>query len=396
MHPPSAERTRALLMLLLATFFWGLSFPLIKAIMLVHASLLPEAGTWFSTINTIAPRFLLAVVFMLALRPACCWRTTAREWSQGVIIGLFAASGQLFQNDGLQFTAASTSAFLTQFSAILIPVWIALRARQNPGTLVWTCCALVLAGVAILGRFDWRALKLGRGEWETLLSALFYTGQILTLSRKDFADNRPMHLTFVMFFTQAVIFAGLALATAPSVRALIEPWTSPAWLSLTLALTLFCTLGSFSIMNAWQPKITATEAGLIYCIEPVFGSALALVLPGLFSIWVGINYPNETATWTLLGGGGLITLANVLLHRKPPLGRKPTPRPPPMAAPTSTATRNSTTTRSDPDELDNLANDVRYRMVKADLAKWLPKTNDPSGPRLPTSRTEFEFDWTKP
>lgn len=326
-HPPAAEHLRAVTMLLLANFFWGLSFPLIKVLVLLHAKLLPEAGTWFSAIYTVAPRFLLAVAIMLALRPRDCWRASAREWRQGVILGLFAAAGMLLQNDALQFTAASTSAFLTQFYAILIPVWIALRARHNPGARVWICCVLVFAGVAILSRFNpldqlragWRELTLGRGEWETLLSSLFFMGQILTLERKDFAGNRPEKITFVMFATEAAIFWVLAGATAPGADALLLPWTSPAWLGCTVLLTVFCTLGAFSLMNAWQPKITATEAGIIYCIEPIFGSAMALFLPAIFSVWAGINYPNETATWTLLVGGGLVTLANVLLQLKPPV-----------------------------------------------------------------------------
>jgi drug/metabolite transporter (DMT)-like permease len=317
---PSAERTRALLMLLLANFFWGLSFPVIKAIMLLQAKLLPEAGSWFLTIYTVAPRFVLAVVIMVLLRRHC-WRATSREWKQGLIIGGFAAAGMLFQNDGLQFTAASTSAFLTQFYAILIPVSLALHARHNPGALVWTCCALVLAGVAILGHFDWHQLRLGRGECETLLCSLFFMGQILTLGRKDFGDNRADQITFVMLATQAVIFLALVGVTTPSLGALWVPWTSPSWLGLTLTLTIFCTLGAYSLMNAWQPKISATEAGLIYCVEPIFGSLMALFLPAVFSRWAGIDYLNETATWTLLAGGGLITLANALLQLKPPAMR---------------------------------------------------------------------------
>jgi hypothetical protein len=90
------------------------------------------------------------------------------------------------------------------------------------------------------------------------------------------------------------------------------------WVGLTLALTLTCTLGAFLLMNTWQPKITATEAGLIYCFEPIFGSVLALFLPALFSVWCGIAYANETATGSLLLGGGLITVANVLLQLRPP------------------------------------------------------------------------------
>ena len=316
--PPSAEHLRALGMLLLANLFWGLSFPLIKAILLLHERLLPAVGPWFSAIYTVAPRFLLAVAVMFALRPRDCWRARGGEWRQGILLGLFAAVGMLLQNDALHFTAASTSAFLTQFYAILIPVWLAWRARHSPGARVWTCCVLVLAGVAILGRFDWRALQFGRGEWETLLSSLFFMGQILTLERRDFAGNRPEKITFVMFATEALIFGVLAVATAPAPGALLVPWTSPIWLGFTGALTLFCTLGSFSLMNAWQPKITATEAGLIYCVEPIFGSAMALFLPALFSAWAAIQYSNETATWTLLVGGGLVTLANIVLQLKPP------------------------------------------------------------------------------
>ena len=45
---------------------------------------------------------------------------------------------------------------------------------------------------------------------------------------------------------------------------------------------------------------------------------MALCLPALFSRWAGIDYANETATWHLLAGGGLITLANVLLQLRPP------------------------------------------------------------------------------
>ncbi len=314
----SAEHTRAVLMLLLANLYWGLSFPLIKAIMMLQAKLVPAASSWFSTIYAVAPRFVLALGLLALLRRGC-WRATAREWQQGAIIGFFATGGMLLQNDGLQFTAASTSAFLTQLYAILIPVWIAVRARHNPGALVWTCCALVLAGVAVLGQFDFEQMSFGRGEWETLLCSVFFMGQILTLGRKDFATNRPGQITFVVFLTQAVVFTGLVAVTAPNVEAVLIPWRSTAWIAFTVALTVFCTVGAYLLMNTWQPKISETEAGLIYCVEPIFGSLMALFLPALFSAWALINYPNETATWTMLVGGGLITLANVLLQLKPPV-----------------------------------------------------------------------------
>lgn len=316
--PKSPQHARAVAMLLVATFFWGISFPLIKAIALLHERLLPGVGTWFSGFYVVAPRFVVATLVLAAFQATSFWKVSAPELKQGVIIGLFAAAGMLFQNDGLQFTAASTSAFLTQFYAILIPVYLAIRRRRSPGAVVWICCALVLAGVAILGRFNWATLTLGRGEWETLVASVFFMGQILWLEKKEFAANRPEKITLVMFATQALIFLVCAVVTAPNLHALAVPWTSPAWLGLSAILVILCTLGAYLLMNTWQPKISATEAGLIYCVEPIFGSLMALFLPALFGAWAQIEYFNETTSMNLLVGGGLITAANLLIQLKPP------------------------------------------------------------------------------
>lgn len=314
--PKHPRHATAVLMLLLANLFWGLSFPVIKSLLILHERLLPGGG-WLPALYTVAPRFLLATLVLVALHARDFWRVTRGELVQGVALGLFAAMGMLLQNDALQFTAASTSAFLTQFYAILIPVYLAVRSRRAPGASVWISCLLVLAGVAILGRFDWRALSFGRGEWETLASSFFFMGQILWLEKKEFSANRPARLSLVMFATEALVFWTLSLAAAPDLATLAAPWSNGAWLGLTLLLTVFCTLGAFGLMNAWQPKITATEAGLIYCVEPIFGTLLALVLPAVFSTWAGIDYANEQFSVNLLIGGSLITAANLLIQLKP-------------------------------------------------------------------------------
>jgi drug/metabolite transporter (DMT)-like permease len=311
---PHPQHRRAVLMLVLTTFFWGLSFPLIKSLIFLNRALLPGAGPWFVTLAALAPRFAVAAVVMLVLRLRRGGLPTAGEVRQGVGLGLFAAGGTLFQTDGMQFTSASTSAFLTQFYAILVPVWFALRGRHNPGAVVWTGCALVLVGVGILGHFDWHTLRFGRGEWETLLSSIFFMGQILWIERVEFASNRPASTTLVMFAFQSAIFLALAAATAPDARSLMVPWGSPAWVCLTLALTVICTVGAFWLMNTWQPMVPATQAGLIYCVEPVLASVFALFLPAVISVWASISYPNERATSSLLIGGGLIMFANILVQ----------------------------------------------------------------------------------
>lgn len=317
-NPGRSLHAQALLMLLLANLFWGVSFPLIKAMAIAQQQLVPEGGNWFITAYSVAPRFLIASVVLLLVLGRQLRTFTRLELKQGALIGVTAGTGMLFQNDGLQFTSASVSAFLTQFYAIMIPAWLALRSRRWPSATVLACSVLVLAGVAILGRFDFQAMRFGRGEAETLLSSVFFMMQIFLIDRKEFAANRALPVTLVMFAVEGLLFGGLTLATAPSTAGLIAPWTSAVWTGGTVALTIFCTLGAFILMNTWQPKITATEAGLIYCIEPIFASILALFLPALLSVWGGFDYPNEQLTWHLLVGGGLITLANVLLQLKPP------------------------------------------------------------------------------
>ncbi|MEI6106961.1 MAG: EamA family transporter [Opitutae bacterium] len=316
--PEKALHRRAIFMLLLANLYWGLSFPLIKAIIMAHQQVVPASSTWFITAYTIAPRFLLASAVLIMVLWRIRTTITRLEIRQGLLLGLTAGGGMLLQNDGLQFTSASVSAFLTQFYAIMIPVVVAARLRRWPSGVVLLCCVLVLAGVAILGRFDFHSLRLGRGEVETLFSSIFFMAQIFLLERKEFAANRALPVSLAMFVTEAVIFSAMAYGTAPHAADLLRPWASGPWLAFTVMLTLFCTLGSFILMNTWQPKITATEAGLIYCVEPVFASLMALFLPAWFSAWAGFAYANEQLTWHLLLGGGLVTLANVLIQLKPP------------------------------------------------------------------------------
>ena len=63
------RRLRAVQMLVLANAGWALSFPTVKALLLVQQPLLPDASTWFLTSLTVAYRFGLAA---LLLTPMPC------------------------------------------------------------------------------------------------------------------------------------------------------------------------------------------------------------------------------------------------------------------------------------------------------------------------------------
>jgi drug/metabolite transporter (DMT)-like permease len=322
---PSQRRLRAAQMLILANVGWGLSFPTMKAIALLQQPLLPHSSSWFVASSTLALRFALATLIMALV----CLRTlrglTRLEIWEGVGLGLFASVGLIFQMDGLTYTSASTSAFLTQFYCLTIPVWVACREGRWPSGRTVAGCLLVIVGVSVLSEFDWRQLRLGRGECETLIGSIIFTGQILWLQRPRFARNNVNRFTLVMFAVITVVAVPVAWATGSAEDHWVQAWASGPALAAVLILSGFCTLGAYLLMNYWQPLLSATQAGLIYCLEPVFASLFALFLPAWFSNWYGIQYANEQIGWSLLVGGGLITVANVLVQTASPATTPPAP-----------------------------------------------------------------------
>jgi drug/metabolite transporter (DMT)-like permease len=312
------RRGRAILMLVLTTAAWGLSFPGGKALLTAANGALPGRDPWFFSSLMIGVRFGLAALLLWLFHPRAFAQMRASELRQGIGLGICGGLGMLFQADGLGFTAASTSAFLTQFASVLVPLVVALRTRRLPSLFVMFCIALVIAGVAVLAQFDWRALRLGRGELETLIGTAFFTGQILWLERSVFRGNHTGRVTLVMFLTIAAILAPVSFTHAQhasDTRVLFS--TLPITL-LLMAVTLACSLFAFLMMNRWQPFVDATTAGVVYCTEPLFATLFALFLPALLARFVEIDYANEVATPHLLIGGSLITLANVLIAITPP------------------------------------------------------------------------------
>ena len=322
------RRSQALRALTAATLFWALSFPVMKTLLLVQDRLLPGTGSWFLTSLSVAARFGCAGLVLLLFTGRRLGSLNRREVEQGLVLAAFGGAGILFQMDGLSYTAASTSAFLTQAYCVFIPVWIALTARRLPPLKQCVCIVLVVAGIWILAGLNLQAMHLGRGELETLIGSLMFTGQILTLEGGRYAGNRPVMISTVMFPAMALLCLPVVWATAPSAAAGWHAFAAPAPLGLLAVLVLFCTLISYLAMNYWQPLVTATEAGLIYCLEPVLASLLALFFPIWLSRWAGVDYANEHLTFRLVAGGGLITAANILLQSpwretkgsKPPIG----------------------------------------------------------------------------
>jgi drug/metabolite transporter (DMT)-like permease len=313
-------RLRAIVALTGACLFWGIGFPVMKALTIGAEEADPGVSSWFLSAYFIAARFLAAAVVIVVARPLLPSRGEA---AQGAALGVITGIGMLLQLDGLQYTEASTNAFLTQGYVVFLPAGAMLVTKKPPPVRVVVCAFIVSIGLAVLARFDPRTLSIGRGEAETLAAAFCFMFQIALLDMRRFRDNRTFPVSTVMFTTMAVVMLPFVALTARGAGDLRIPFAAPASVWCFAVLVALPTLGSFLLMNRYQRLVSASEAGIIYATEPAFASVFALFVPGWLSLLSRISYADETLSSRLLWGGALVVSANVLLAVLQPEAKPP-------------------------------------------------------------------------
>ncbi len=313
LSPGAVLIRRARTLLIGTTVLWGLSFPLLRGLELVQRAHVPEVSAGALASADVAIRFGLAALFLLPIYGHQLARINWREWSQAIGLAFFAAGGLYLQTLGLAWTDASVTAFLTQLYSLIVPLIVAVRDQRFPNARVIVACVLVLVGAAMLSPGLLKHFALGPGELAIIASTFFMASQIVWVERPLYVENRAGVVSLIMFALLGAVFAIGYFLVGGTTQVAGQLFGTPSIWVLTLALVLLCTVFNFLIMNAWQRCVSATEAGLIYCIEPVIATLLAGFLPGCISRFAGVTYVNETLTWNLFVGGVLIIGATVLV-----------------------------------------------------------------------------------
>jgi len=331
----------AILALVVVNALWGFSFPVVKT--LNHMADLKfgisEAGesTVFRVIVSswmIAVRFSIALVLLIVLWNRLFREATRQEWLAGCYIGVMFYIGLVLQVIGLATIPASRSGFLTSLTAVFTPLLTLFIYRKFPsrwivaGAILAVIGVVVLTGLVVVDSSGMRLAKDAAERWtlgDTLTTAgsMFFAFQVLLL---DYFGKRVRSIAvtpgmFLMtaalgWITTAVILVTPLRAATGVPNMVVSDWWSlsaqPVYIALLLALASFCSLLSFGWMNKYQPAVTASQAAVIYSLEPVFASSWALFLPGWLGAWTGLEQHNEAITWSLLAGGVLILIANVV------------------------------------------------------------------------------------
>jgi drug/metabolite transporter (DMT)-like permease len=275
-------RSKAEILLILVTFFWGATFVIVKG-----------ALNSASPLVFIAGRFTLAGV---ALFCALGWKKLDRRrlgaaWVLGVLLFL----GYVFQTWGQEYTTPSKCAFITGFSVVLVPLIMALMgARLRVASIAGALFGL--AGIYFLISPSGHD-PINRGDALTLAGAVAFAIYIVWVGvyaeRYSFVELAPAQIITVGFL------AYIALPFDPGRR-----FNLTAGLAAAIAVTaIFATAFAFAVQNWAQRYIPASHAALIFALEPVFAA--------LTSFWV----LNERLGRRLLLGSALI-LAGIIVSEE--------------------------------------------------------------------------------
>lgn len=279
------------------TVIWGSTFIVVRELVSNHVQPGP-----FPTFVLLAIRFIAAAGLMALALLVRKERIDRRAWLPGVILGLVTAGGFAFQSAGLEFTTSGRSAFITNISLLLVPLFGMLVGRPRPSIPFWAGGIVAMGGLYLL-EFPWdlppessETKEMQTGDLLTIGCAVLFAIQILCTESYSPRVNL-LSLVFVQFLS-----CGLAGAVFSVVRG--EPPFNGAEVPLPggiggvvwrVAHLAVLATAACLLMQAWaQRYVSSTRAALIFMIEPVVAAILgALVL-------------NEKLTWVQTGGLALI------------------------------------------------------------------------------------------
>ena len=257
---------KAHILLVLTTFVWGVTFVQIKD------ALSDITPLYFNAVRMTLAALALLLVFRSQMKSIT--RDTLR---MGALVGILLWLGYEFQTTGLKLTTPSKSAFLTGFSVILVPIFLAVGWRRHinrwvVGGVVTALLGLYLmtvpaapngpapAGFAWLGGLQ----SINKGDLLTVGCAICFAFHIINMGRAMQSYKFEQIATL-----QTCICALLMFLTIPVLEHPHAVWSSRVvWAILVTG--LLGTAAAFTI-QAWAQQFTApTYTALIFLLEPVF------------------------------------------------------------------------------------------------------------------------------
>jgi drug/metabolite transporter (DMT)-like permease len=250
----------ALLVLVLVTAVWGVTFVQVK-----------DAVALYPLFAFFAVRFAIGAG-VLAVPGARRVRMLGRTGtSAAVLLGGLLGGGYALQTAGLERTSVSATGFITGMQTVLTPVFALLLFRTRVGTPVWVGVGLATLGLVLLAGVH---RGTAAGDLLVLAGAAAFAVQIVLMER--FAPRYDaLAFTFVELLAAAVGFVVIAVARGE----LSWPHGWTVWGALIVT-GLFATAFAFLAQTWAQRRLTATRTALAFALEPVWAALFGVTLAG--------------------------------------------------------------------------------------------------------------------
>lgn len=258
---------RNTLLLLLASFLWGTAF-VAQSVGSEHMA----PFTFLACRSWLGCAFLALLGVVLHRGRAAgepYWLAPQTLIRGGLMCGtvLFAASAA--QQMGVGTTSTAKAGFLTALYVVLVPVCgVFLGRRPRPG--LWVCVGLSVAGLYLLCLAGRDTLALTGGEWQLLLCAALFTGQIMAVDRYS-PRLDGVQLSLAQFLVVAVLSTLAAVLLEGFDPAVLAAQPAAAWGSVAYCGILSSGV-AYTLQIVGQKDLDPTIASLAMCLESVWSA----------------------------------------------------------------------------------------------------------------------------
>lgn len=245
-------------LLLVVTFFWGITFVIVK-----------EAVELVGVFLFLSQRFILAFIVMTLICAILRRPLLIDVARRGIALGILLFGAYAFQTAALLWTTASNTAFLTGLNIVIVSIISALILKHHLGVNMVAGVFLAAAGLFFLCTDG--SWSFNKGDVLAITCAFFIAFHLILTAR--YARESDVYwLTAIQLGVVALLSTGGAFMVGDGGAVLT--WRPQILWALVICV-LFATVFAFLVQTSMQRFTTPTHTALIFCMEPVFGALYA-------------------------------------------------------------------------------------------------------------------------
>lgn len=248
-------------MLLLVTFFWGVTFPVVKF------------ALQFSSPDTfLTLRFLIASAVMGLFLRRGRKNLNRNTVLHGIMAGFLLFLGYYFQTVGLDYTSAAASGVITGVYVIILPVlsYVYLSSRISRVDILASLIAF--SGLILMSISSGTHGTTLLGNLLTLICGIAYAFQIIYVSKHSSKLDSSAFTFYQLAFV--TVFSALTIPISPGGIGTVNTDVVLAALFTALVGSVF----GYYVSTVALIYVDASAAGIIFVGEPIFAALSSVVL----------------------------------------------------------------------------------------------------------------------